>query len=89
MQDVVAELSEQKETAEEEAADLAATLADAVATIEARDAEVQTLKEAIIPMGTIAETPELAVGYPAYLPVRSPAFPSAHRRTASSRCLLH
>ncbi len=88
MQDITAQLQDKNKTAEEEAAGLAGTLAEYVAGLEARHTELQTLQETMIPTGNIIETPEVAVGYPLYFPVRSPAFPFAHRRTALSRCLL-
>ena len=89
MQDITAQLQDKNKTAEEEAAGLVGTLAEYVAALDARDVELQTLREAAIPTGNIIETPEVAVGYPLYFPVRSAALlPFAHRRTAASRCLL-
>ncbi len=84
MQDITAQLYDQNKTSEEEAAGLAGTLAEYVAALEARDAELQTLREATIPTGTIIEAPEVAVGYPLYFPVRSSACPIAHWRTVLS-----
>ena len=72
----MSELVEEKEAAEEEAAELAATLADHVAALEFRDAQSNSLKETMAATGVPVEAPEVAVGHPVYFPVRSRACPS-------------
>ena len=76
LQAVVAELDDSKTAAEEEASDLAASLADTVAELEATKDDLQTLQEMTTTKGNPVAMPEVAIGYPLLVQVRSSAWPN-------------
>ena len=87
MQAVIAELDDVKTSAEEEAADLAASLADTVGELEATKDDLQTLQEETIVTGFPVATPEVVLGYPLLVQVRSSACPNSTNICMSEFCI--
>ena len=81
-QAVIEELDDVKTAAEEEAADLAASLADTIAELEATQGDLQMLQETTVAMGSPVASPEVVIGYPLYMPVRSLVRPALVQKSA-------